>query len=769
MIAGSASLPPFSTSFVGRDRELRELVEQITRNRFVGVTGPGGVGKTRLVAQAVEGLEPGFADGVLVVNLVGQSTPAQFLVLVADSIGVRDADAASFAALSEALGERSALLLLDGCELLDSDCLLAIQDLLEQCASIRILATSRRALHVDGGLVVALSPLQVPSIDFELPGNGATPDELVAYDAVELFVERARLVRQDFEITPANAVSVATLIRRLDGLPLAVELAASWVRALSVDQIVERMDTSANFPRAGTSNVAPRHRTLGSLVEGTFDLCAPEERLLWTRMTVFRDSFDLGAVEAVCGAEPLDRLDLLDTIASLVDQSVVVVDDISGHSRYRLLRLTREFAASRLVDQGDLDGRHHRHYTNQLTRQAAHWLGGSGQLRLLSQVRLDYANTIKAIEWGLERPETVRESVRMATDLWCFWFATGRLSEGRSVLSRVAAASLLDAGDAERIRALYLNAYLCVLQGEVRSARKLVDVAADSHLEDRSDVLTRGLRTQLDAMIRLGAGEDGTSLLHEAIAIFETGDDPRSRLGLMDTIGVAVLVAALHGDTARATALGARGLALSEESGDVIWRGYIEYALGVDAWLHRALGRTRSAALSTLRATPDELLATHCIELLAWCAASQDDFVEAARLFGAADRRWRRLGGYFSGFTGLVRYREKCLDDTRRGQAPRDFEDAYQSGLPLSVPDILEELGNSVPEARSGSQVSAPSPLTSREHEVALLVARGLSNRGIAEELTISRRTAESHVDHILTKLNLQNRTQVVAWVRRNE
>jgi predicted ATPase/DNA-binding CsgD family transcriptional regulator len=768
MDTGSASYPRYSTSFVGRQRETADLVKQVDENRFVGLIGPGGVGKTRLAAHVARQLREHFDDGVVVVDLVGIVTPADFRTQVAEAIGVRDAGSTTFEAVAEALHGRHTLLMLDGCELLDSDCLLAVQDLLERSETLWILATSRRALHVDGGLVVALPPLAVPPTEFELPEAGMSAEEVEPYEAVELFVERARLVRPTFSLSAANALSVATLCRRLDGLPLAIELAASWVRALSVDQILQRMETSADFPRAGTRNIAPRHRTLSSLVAGTFDLCALEEQTLWARMTVFRESFDLTAVEAVCGGAPLDQTDLLDTIAALVDQSVVVVDDISGHSRYRLLRITREYGATKLSDADDVHALHRDHFENLMTEYAQRW-PGPGQIRLLSQVQSDYANIVAAIDWGLSRPDTVRSSVRMATDLWCFWFATGRLTEGRSVLGRVAAATLLDATPTERVRALYFNSYLSVLQGKVRSARKLHDIAASSQPENDEDMLCRGLNQQLDAMIRMGFGDDGdpSDSLDQAIATFEQGSDPRARVMFLDAIGVSVLLAALRGNSIHANELGAQGLTACDETEDVIWRGYIEYSLGVDAWIQQSFTRARALALAALRGSPDQLLVTHCIELLAWCASSQGDFAQAARLFGAADRRWRQLGGHFSGFSGLSEHRDRCLSATRRGQTPEAFSTAYGSGRALTVDDIAQEtLKQQAIDSSSDPRAAAdPSPLTPREHEVAVLVARGLSNREVAEVLTISPRTAESHVDHILTKLNLPNRTQVVAWM----
>ena len=771
MDASGDLLPRFSTSFVGRAREGKKLLQLTAQNRFVGVTGPGGVGKTRLATRVAEQLRTAFADGVTAVDLVGVVTPSEMCARTAASVGMRDADSATFTALISALRDTRMLLLLDGCEVLDSDCLLLVQDLLEHTEQVSVLATSRRALHVDGGLLMTLPPLSVPPIEFELPETNMTAAEVAPYEAVDLFVQRARLVREDFELTDENALSVATLCRRLDGLPLALELAASWVRALSVAQIVERMETTTDFPRAGTINVAPRHRTLSSLVAGTFELCSPEEQLLWCRMTVFVESFDLPAVEAVCGAAPLDQVDLLDTIASLVDQSVVVVDDISGHSRYRLLGLTRDYAAQRAAELDDVHARHREYFDNYM-QEYTERLPGPNQVRLLSRAEADYPNIITALDAGLGHPETAEASVRMAADLWSLWFATGRLSEGRRVLRRAAAAPLVDPAATHRIRALYFNAYLCMLQSELRSARKLHEVATATDHGGHEDLLCRGLAIQLDAMIRMGNGEADapSAILDRAIDTFAAGDDPRNRVSFMDAIGIAVLLAALRGDSQHAMDLGERGLSACDDSGDVVWRAYIDYALGVDAWMQQSYTRATSAALKALLVSPDRLLATHSIELLAWCASSEGDYARAARLFGSADRRWEQVGGPFSGFSGISVHRDRCLKATREGQTVPSFDSAYAAGRLLAVGDIVAETQRTQVSAGAipvpAVEADDWAPLTSREREVAALVAQGLSNREIAQSLTISPRTAESHVDHILTKLNLPNRRLVAAWMR---
>ena len=312
------SFPQYSTSFVGRESDLAELVARVGTTRFVSLTGPGGVGKTRLISQCLPALGRLFEHGATTVDAVALETSTDLRARIADAVGVRDPDAATEEMLANALRGRRTLLILDGCEGLDDGSRLLIEELLASSRTLSILVATRRALHLDGGLVLVLAPLTVPSAEYEPRSTSALDSDIAQYEAVQLFVDRARLVRPQFELAPTNVQPVAALCRRLDGLPLAIELAASWVRALSVDQIIQRMETSSDFPRAGTSYVAPRHRTLSSLVAGTFDLCTREEQILWARMSVFSESFDLTAVEGVCRGAPLDETDLLDIIAALV-------------------------------------------------------------------------------------------------------------------------------------------------------------------------------------------------------------------------------------------------------------------------------------------------------------------------------------------------------------------------------------------------------------------------------------------------------------------
>ncbi|MER5184095.1 LuxR C-terminal-related transcriptional regulator [Streptomyces sp. NPDC002896] len=747
----------YATSFVGRERERETLQRAVQSSRFVGLIGPGGVGKTRLVTEVAQEWSEQYDNGVFVADLSAVREPEDLRSCIAAAVGMRENASLPLKQIVEGLRQLEAVVVLDGSELLSADCVATLQELLRAGDRTRFVATSRRALYVDGGTLMTLAPLPVPSA-----GAWTTAESATSYASVRLFVDRARLVRPNFGVTEDNAEAVASLCRRLDGLPLAIELAAPWVRALSVEQIIDRMQGSPDFPRAGTQNVAPRHRELRSLTAGTYELCSDVERLLWCRLTVFDGTFDLSAVEAVCGAPPLARVDLLDVLVSLVDQSVVVVDDIAGLSRYRLLRVTREYGDEKLdgVDnRQQLAALRMEHYERVLSRFTRD-LPGPGQFRRLDQLQLDYANVMAAIDHSLASSQG-DTAVRMAADLWDFWFISGRLAEGRDVLRRVLAHPSGDA--AARARALYVQAYLCVLQDELRSAERLLRTAR-SEDHGAGHGLNAGLSLQVDAMVEMAYGRLDTARnrLDQALAIYERLNDARARVLFMDASGVAVLLAALSGDSAQALVLAHRGLTTCDEYEDVMWRGYIEYAQGVNSWMQNDLQSARHSALSVLRSSRDQLLLTHCVELLAWCDSREGRHQAAARLFGAADRMWSVLGGYFSGFRVVGEHRERCQGASRGALGGPAFEKSYSEGGRLSRDELLRAASEHSP-ARSQKTVAAP--LTARELEVAHLLTQGMSNREIARALTISPRTAESHVDHILTKLGLVNRTQVAAWM----
>ena len=762
-----AQLPKYVTTFIGREAEQSTLGSALEVSRFVTLVGPGGVGKTRLVSNLVQRLAKRFPEGVFFADLAGVSDPMEFCARAAAALGMRNSGQVSPVLLRDFMQDLEALVVLDSCDSLDSDCLLLLQDLVSSGTQSTILATSRRALYVDGGQLVNLSPLSLP-VD-------TTPEarlsDVLGSESAKLFLARARLVRPGFTVAESQAPALSRLCHKLDGLPLAIELAAAWTRALSIEQIIERMEGHPDFPGAGAGAGAtdPRHRTLRTLTAGSYELCSDDEKLLWSRLTVFENTFDLPAVEAVCGQPPLAPPDLLDLLASLVDQSVVMAENIGDEVRYRLLRLIRDYGESRLDDFGERQELHNKHlayYEGSFNRLTTAFPGSSERERI-ERLRLEYPNILAAIDYGLQDPDLSAGSLRMAAGLWFFWFTVGQLSEGRSTLGRVLASANTDAYPREREYALCIHAYLCALQSKLRSAEKLLELAASSQAIT-GDALNRALALQVSGVVEAGHGRVtlARELLDKAIATYKSIPQPAAEIFTMDAIGIAVLLAAFDRDNGRVADLSRTGLELCDDSDDFMWRGYIEYALAVHDWIQNEPTHARELALKVAGYVHDQLLLAHCIELLAWCAQQGEQNTRAAILFGGADRLWKFMGGHFSGFHNIGAQRQESFERCRDALGQKAFDMAYAEGFQTDASDLLLQ------EAAGQDGITGPEPetavrLTRREKEVAALLGRGLSNREIASELTISPRTAETHVENILAKFGLENRAQMAAaWAR---
>ncbi|MBY4401084.1 hypothetical protein HQO26_07160 [Rhodococcus fascians] len=753
-------MPRHSTTFVGRTSEQNALEAALATNRLTFVIGPGGVGKTRLVTSV---LAKGYdktdtaAGSTYFADLRQITGVGELCARIAEALGMRDGSAADSVSVIDFARELKGLLLLDSCEGIDRESQQCLQELVWAATGLTLVATSRRVLRVDGAELMTLSPLPVPSAEGDV-----TAAQVDNFDAAKLFADRARLLSPTFEIADSNAAALARLLHGLDGLPLAIELAAGWVRALSLQQIIDRMNARPDFPRGDSTSLHPRHRTLQTLTEGSFQLSTEAEQLLWCRLTVFAGTFDLSAVEAVCSSAPLREADLLDHMASLVDQSIVIVDNQGAHARYRLPRLIRDYGNQHLDERDDRDQlirRHFDHYENRV-QLAAHSVRDSGPEEGTAQLLIDFANIAVAIDYGLTDSTLHGVSARMATDLWHFWFATGQLTRGLEMLERVLAAT--SGPSAYRELAYCVAAYLYLLQDNLRYAERLVEHAGEIQAVSR-DPLNRAFAMQLAGMIAMGYGRtvEASPLVDASAELYRSLEGSFARELYLDTTGVAVMCAVFNGDTDRATVLAEHGLAMCEESKDYFWRGYIELVLGIASWVSGDHEGARGAAIRAMGYTADQLLTTHCVELLAWCAQSARTYIRAARLFGGADRMWQFLGGSFSGFRMVVAYRDDSIRATREHAGERPFHAAYELGRHMT----LAELVAYAIETETEPDDSGLTVLTRRELEVARLVAAGLSNRDIAADLTISQRTVETHVEHILSKLGLENRTRVAAWI----
>jgi predicted ATPase/DNA-binding CsgD family transcriptional regulator len=755
------NLPAPTTAFVGRRREMADVRRLLSSSRLVTLAGPGGVGKTRLAACVAAGLQRSFPDGVWLVDLAPLDDPALVTQTVATTVGIRDLSARwPVAVLSDHLADKHLLLVLDNCEHLIDACAVLAEALLEADADLRILATSRQPLGLPSEQTVVVPPLAAPD-----PNSLVSVEVIASYDAVQLFVDRATSVLPTFGLNESNAAAVATLCARLDGLPLAIELAVARLRALSPEQILERLDERFRLLTGGSRAAMPRQQTLRALVDWSYDLCSAAERSLWGRVSVFAGSFDLDAAENVCADGILPRDSVLDLITALVEKSVLIREERGSAARYRLLDTIREYGRERLVEQGydrTLRRRHRDYYLALAERANAGWFSKDGPL-WLDRMRLEHANVRAALDFCLSERSEVDRGLRLAATLWYGWRAMGLLSEGRRWLDRLLA---VDADPTPtRAQALWVNGSLAVLQDDVASARPMLEES--THLARRfGDAAAAAYAAVFAGQVAMLGGDLVTAagLLEQALAAHRAADDP---FGAALALVRLSLVASARNDPDRAGQLAAEYIALCEAHGAQWLAAFGHFALAVELWRRGDVAGAVDQAHKTVQAHWDDndaIGVAEGVEVLAWAAAADGKGERAARLLGALDKIWQTVGEPLFGLPHLVPHHEECKTRSRGLLGEQAFEAATRRGRALDL-DAMVAYALDLPAAAPAEGVEAPSPLTRREQAVAELVARGLSNKEIASVLVIAPRTAETHVEHILAKLGFTSRAQIATWV----
>ena len=728
----SDNLPADVTRFVGRSRDLDQVRDALGRYRLVTLRGVGGVGKTRLALQVGAAARRSFEDGVWLVELSSLRNTELLARTVAAALGVPDQGAGNpLDLLADYLADRHLLLILDTCEHLVDGSALLCEVLLRAAPRLRILATSREPLGVMGEQALLIAPLDVPAAD------SATNT-----DAVRLFLDRAEAMVPGFALTPANEQAVARLCRQLDGIPLALELAAVRLRAMSIDQVLARVDDRFRF--LGTARSSEnRHQTLRAAVDWSYELCTPEERQLWARLSVFPGDFDLAAAETVCDTS-------IDVLGRLVDKSIVLCEQ--DGDRYRLLDTLREYGAEQLTEPDQLSRRHAAYYL-QLAGQSAGF--GAEQARWLGRLQQETHNLRVAMDWFYSTPGEEDNGLRLTVLLRHYWLIRGLFTEGRRWHDL---ALKLDRPARDGAWALYGAGVLAVQQGDFDAARPLLDRAAEFDDEDLAAqvLIGRGM-----ALFHAGDLDGGIGWFEQALtALSKTGYAEPFALSAFPRLAVACF---LSGQNERAIDLCEQALRLSGELGDEWNRGTALWVRGATRW---AMGQTELAIADTLaslrvkEALGDLHSITQSIDLLAVCLATKGDLVWAAELSGAGDALWEMLGSPAQAGPHYAEARRMGAEMCREGLGEERFAAAHRRGASLSVTEAI---------ALARGEAGAPepvvsNPLTKRELEIAGLVAQGLGNREIAERLVLSKRTIDAHIEHIFAKLGFSSRVQLASW-----
>jgi non-specific serine/threonine protein kinase len=577
----AGALPVPLTSFVGREQQVAELARLLDTTRLVSVTGAGGCGKTRIAVAVANAVQRAFRDSVWMVELGALREPALVPQAVTTVLGLREQPGRPLSeTLAEFLSSRQLLLILDNCEHLLAACADLVQRLLSACPNVRILATSREPLHIAGELVWRVPPLSLPEAV-----STPWPDSVRAFEAIRLFLERARLRRPQFDLTAASAAAVAQICRRLDGIPLAIELAAARIEALSAQEIAARLDDRFRLLVGGSRDAPARQQTLRATVDWSYDLLSEAEQVLYGRLAVFAGAFGLEAAEQVCGAGTGEEATgqsaddsamrsgtrgeqqpaLLDLLQGLVEKSMVAMEERNGRARYRLLETLREYGRERLAALGETELLHRRHveYYLVLAGAAEPQFVGPEQMLWLERLDGEHENLRQALGWLRDEGEA-EAGLRLVGALWRFWEMRGYLDEGLGWLDCALAAG---AGSSRARAAALLGAgALATQQGDYRRASALIEEGLALSRE-RGDQL--GQATALCALGKLaelqGDYARATALLDESLAM---NRELGHRWGTARCLSYLGTVATRQGDYAQAAALHQESLALFRALGD---------------------------------------------------------------------------------------------------------------------------------------------------------------------------------------------------------
>ncbi|HWG02778.1 MAG TPA: LuxR C-terminal-related transcriptional regulator [Trebonia sp.] len=766
-------LPAERTGFVGREAELAKIAALLENSRLVTLTGVGGVGKTRVAVRAAQRAQARYPDGVRLVELSALRDPALLADTIAAVLGLAEQDPRPrLDALLGYLRDRGMLLILDTCEHLVDECAILAEAILRQAPDVTLLVTSRQPLDVAGESTYRIPPMRLPG------AAGAADDGDGA--AIELFAQRAAAVVPGFAVTATNRADVIRLCRRLDGIPLAIELAAVRVRALPLRQLVSELDSGYELVTGGRRGAVDRHQTLHSAVAWSYDLCTPVEQALWARLSVFAGPFDFATAEEVCAGGQLARGQVAVAALRLVDKSVLLREpaqppEADGTTRYRLLDAVREFGAQRLADDdsaGLVRGRYVACYLARARSFGDHFLDDD-QLARYRKLRLEHANIRAALEYALAARhgprERKRDGAELAAALYGYWQISGLLQEGRYWLAK--AAEQVPADSRERAHALVVRAYLGALQGQPGEA--ITDASAGIEIADRlgaEPVAARGYLYLNLALTFAGQFAEAAAAGAEARRLLESLGD---RIGLLTLDTQLGHLANSTGDIAAAMACVAQGLRRFGDSRELWLHGYLytTQALALLAQPGRDAG-CASAIGMALRAKyelGDIVGIALALEVHAWLAARAGRAARTAWLLGAAAPRWQAAGGRLAGAAVLEEFHRQAAEAARQALGGERYDELVRAGerhplaevVSLAVGDA-DELPGTGPSA-----ASVPSGvLTNRERQIAALVASGLSNRQIAERMVISKRTVDAHVEHIFAKLGLKSRVQLTGWLR---
>jgi non-specific serine/threonine protein kinase len=753
------NLPLQLTSFVGREREISELEALMAGGaRLLTLIGAGGSGKTRLAVALAMQIAGHFEDGVWWVEFAPLSDPHLVPQAVASVLRVQEAPGRPLTeAIAEDLKSLEILLILDNCEHVVGACAEFADALLHSCGGLRILATSREALGVPGERQFAVPPLSTPD-----PHALPPVEELGGIESVRLFVERARYRLPGFALGPENASSVAEVCMRLDGIPLAIELAAARVGALSVEQISGRLGHSLGL-LSGRDRTAPeKQRTLRGALDWSYELLDEGERNLFGRLSVFAGGCTLEAVENVCGAGGLEQEEVLDLLSRLVDKSLVLVaEQYTGEARYRLLQTVRQYALERMKQSGEAEAvrRKHAEYYLELAEEADAELKGAKQAEYLGWLDREHGNLRTALQLSVEGEDTELE-LRLAGTLARFWWARGHLSEGRRWLEKGLARSN-DSPTSLRVKALNEAGWIALWQDDLEQAVELLEesVVLYKELGDEPGIAT-SLTNLGHAVLHQDDKERLKALCEEAEALRREFVDRWAVAELLIFLGMAALYQGVH---EQAGTLLEESLATFRELGDT-QRGTLCVTY---LWMAALEGGDRRRAATLLEGDLRRLQGLHIkpqIQIYddlmgsAVVAELNGHPARAAQLLGAAETLREAISLSLLLWDHTPTDYEALLNAARVRLGEEAWEAAFAEGRAMTPEEAIEYALETDPAAPASPEDSDPSLLSGREAEILALVAQGLTNPQVAQKLYLSPRTVGQHLRSVYRKLGVPSR-----------
>jgi predicted ATPase/DNA-binding CsgD family transcriptional regulator len=801
------AMPPELTSFVGRERELSAVRRLLETAPLITLSGAGGSGKTRLALQVARRTVDRFPDGVYFVDLTGLSSRELVQRAVAAVLGVRERPGGSVLQTLQAVLHTSQLLLvLDNCEHLLDACARLIDGLLQVGTGLRVLATSREPLKVAGEVIWPLAPLMYPD-----SSSNITQVDLERFEATRLFVERGRARQPDFVPCDVDASAIAAICQRLDGLPLAIELAAARLTVLSCSQLAGRLDEALPLLTTGVRTAPARHQTLRATVDWSHALLTPAEQLVFRRLAVFAGGWNLEAAESICGDDrsKVSGKTVLDLLERLVDKSLVVSECEAGERRFRFLETIRQYAAEQLADAGEVDFMRGRHLRWSLAMVVG--LVGNGttvvtSLSAFASLEQEHDNLRSAFRWSIEAAE-IETGLALGAAMYQFWYVHGDYSEGIAWLSELLEHPKASGPRLQRLTALLGIGLLATIHGRYAEAQEwlsgclsLADEVGDldhksgalhflgllaqyrgEHALARADyeqalLIQRQLGSKLDqatilvdlARLDLGTGDSAAAVARgaEALTLARASKFPVGEAAAAQILGRA---AHAQGRFSRAQRFLSSSLTLYRQMDHPPPHrlGLTLTALGLLALDTGERSRARDyfrEALSLAQRVGEALLIATLIEQLGGLSAGRHPR-RAVTLAGAAVAQRQMLGASASDWDLSPKDRartEEWRQVARRELGDPAFMAAWHAGRVLP----LEEAIRVAASVEAGDVHVAPvrTGLSRREREVAGLVAQGCTNQQIAARLIFSEATAAKHVEHILAKLGFTSRVQIASW-----